>query len=29
LNDTLDAGLDHKNGTLMFEKAKGKTFRGK
>ncbi|CAC5377896.1 ANPRA [Mytilus coruscus] len=28
LNDTLEEGLDYKNGTLMFEKAKGKSFRG-
>ncbi|CAG2192758.1 ANPRA [Mytilus edulis] len=28
LNDTLEEGLDYKNGTLMFERAKGKSFRG-
>ncbi|XP_041368120.1 atrial natriuretic peptide receptor 1-like [Gigantopelta aegis] len=28
LNETLAEGLDHRNGTLMFDKAKGKSFRG-
>ena len=28
LNETLSDGADHRNGTDMFERAKGKIFRG-